>query len=104
MALRRQGRRLAAYGAAAKGTVLLNCLDLPPGTIEFVADRSPHKQGRYVPGVRVPVRPPQALLDERPDDVLLLAWNLEAEVLAQQAEYRRRGGRFIVPIPDVRVV
>ncbi len=102
--LRRQGRRLAAYGAAAKGTVLLNCLDLPPATIAFVADRSPHKQGLFVPGVRVPVRAPQALLDEQPDDVLLLAWNLEAEVLAQQAEYRRRGGRFIVPIPDVRLV
>lgn len=102
--LKASGRRLAAYGAAAKGTILLNCLDLPTGTLAFVADRSPHKQGLYVPGARVPVRAPQALLDEQPDDVLLLAWNLEAEILAQQAEYRRRGGRFIVPVPDVRVV
>ncbi len=102
--LKRQGRRLAGYGAAAKATVLLDCLALPPGTLEFVVDRSPHKQGLLIPGARVPVRAPQALLDERPDDVLLFAWNLEAEVLEQQAEYRRRGGRFIVPIPDVRVV
>lgn len=100
--LKRAGRRLAAYGAAAKGAVLLNCLDLPAGTLEFVVDRSPHKQGLHMPGVHLPVRAPQALLDEQPDDVLLLAWNLEAEVLAQQAEYRRRGGRFIVPIPEVR--
>ncbi len=103
-ARRRRGRRLAAYGAAAKGTVLLNCLDLPAGSVEFVVDRSPHKQGLFVPGVRVPVRAPETLLAEQPDDVLLLAWNLEEEVLAQQAEYRRRGGRFIVPIPSLRVV
>ncbi len=104
VSLRREGRRVAAYGAAAKGTVLLNCLALPPGTLDFVADRSPHKQGLFVPGVRLPVRPPEALLEEQPDDVLLLAWNLETEVLAQQLEYRRRGGRFIVPIPEPRLV
>lgn len=104
LGLKASGRRLAAYGAAAKGTILLNCLGLPAGTLDFVADRSPHKQGLFVPGVRVPVRAPQALLDEQPDDVLLLAWNLEAEILTQQAEYRRRGGRFIVPVPAVRLV
>ncbi len=101
---RREGGRLAAYGAAAKGTVALNALGLAPGTISFVADRSPHKQGRYVPGVRIPIRPPQALLEDQPDYVLLLAWNLADEVMTQQAEYRARGGRFIVPLPEVKVL
>jgi SAM-dependent methyltransferase len=102
--LHQRGDRLAAYGAAAKGTVLLNALGLEPGTISFVADRSPHKQGRYMPGVRVPIVPPSALLAEQPDHVLILAWNLAEEVLAQQAEYRARGGRFIVPLPHPRLV
>jgi hypothetical protein len=98
-----QGKRIAAYGAAAKGTTLLNAVGLDARSIDFVADRSPHKQGRLVPGVRIPIRPPEALLEAQPDYVLLLAWNLADEVLAQQAEYRRRGGRFIVPVPEVRV-
>jgi len=84
--------------------MLLNSLDVGADVVRFVVDRSPHKQGRYVPGVRLPIRPPEALLAEQPDYVLLLAWNLEDEILAQQAEYRRRGGRFIVPIPAPRVV
>jgi SAM-dependent methyltransferase len=99
-----QGRRLAAYGAAAKATVLLNYLRPERGAIGFVADRSPHKQGRFVPGIRLPIRPPAALLEEQPDYVLVLAWNLAEEIVAQQAEYRRRGGRFIVPIPEPRVL
>ncbi len=98
------GLRLAGYGAAAKATVLLNYVDPPPGRIAFVADRSPHKQGRLIPGVRVPIRPPEALLDEQPDVVLLLAWNLRDEVLDQQAEYRRRGGRFLVPLPELELL
>ena len=93
------GKRVVAYGAAAKGAVLLNALGLPDGVIEFVADRSPHKQGRYMPGVRIPIVAPERLLDEMPDVVLLLAWNFADEVMEQQAEYRRRGGRFIVPVP-----
>jgi hypothetical protein len=98
-ALAEAGLRLAAYGASAKGAVLLNVLDLPPGQLEFVVDRSPHKQGRLMPGVRLPIVAPEALLERRPDVVLVLVWNLLDEVLAQQAEYRRRGGRFLVPIP-----
>ena len=101
--LKSQGRRIAGYGAAAKGVVLLNYTNLGPEVIDFVVDRSPHKQGRYLPGVRIPVRTPAALLADRPDHVLLLAWNLEGEIRAQQAEYLRRGGRFIVPIPAVRL-
>jgi len=102
--LRGRGARLAVYGAAAKASVLLNCLELPPGTLEFVVDRSPHKQGRFLPGLRLPIRPVEALLDEQPDYALLTAWNLKDEVLAQQAKYRHRGGRFILPLPEVEIL
>jgi hypothetical protein len=102
--LKQRGCRVAAYGAAAKGTVLLNYSRIGEDVLDFVADRSPYKQGRLVPGVRVPISPPSRLIEERPDYTLLLSWNLADEVLQQQAEYRRLGGQFIVPIPDVRIV
>lgn len=102
--LRRRGHRIAAYGAAAKGSTLLNFFGIDCRTIEFVADRSPHKQGKLMPGVGIPIVGPQNLLAARPDYVLLLTWNFADEILAQQADFRAGGGRFIVPIPDVRVV
>lgn len=102
--LRSQEKRIAAYGAAAKGAALLNALGLPDGTLDFVADRSPHKQGRYIPGVHVPIVAPERLLEEMPDYVLLLAWNFADEIMAQQAEYGRRGGRFVVPLPTPTIV
>jgi SAM-dependent methyltransferase len=102
--LRGQGRRLAAYGAPAKGTVLLNACGIGAETLEFTVDRSPHKQGRLVPGVRVPIRPVEDLLREMPDFTLLLPWNLTDEIVAQQAEYLDRGGAFIVAVPTTRVI
>ena len=102
--LKDRGHRIAAYGAAAKGTVLLNAFGIGTERIEFVADRSEHKQGRYMPGVHIPIVGPEALLAEMPDEVLLLAWNLADEILEQQAEYRRRGGRFIIPAPVPEVI
>ena len=99
-----QGKRLAAYGAAAKGATLLNYCGIGRDLLEFVVDRSTYKQGRYMPGVRLPVYPPSKLLESMPDYALLLTWNFADEILEQQAEYRRRGGRFIIPIPDPHVV
>jgi SAM-dependent methyltransferase len=98
--LRRDGARLAGYGAAAKGTILLNFAGLGPDVLEFVADRNVHKQGRYIPGVRLPIVPPARILQEQPDYLLILPWNFKEEIMEQQSEYRRRGGRFIVPVPE----
>jgi hypothetical protein len=102
--LKGEGRSIAAYGAAAKGAVLLNAFGIGRETLDFVADRSPHKVGMYMPGVRIPVVSATRLLEAMPDACLLLAWNFADEILAQQSEYRRRGGRFVIPGPTVRVV
>jgi len=103
LARKKAGRRLAAYGAAAKGAMLLSTLGIGSEVLDFVVDRNPRKQGHYLPGTHVPISPPERLLSDMPDDVLLLAWNFADEIQAQQAEYRRRGGTFIVPIPVLRV-
>jgi len=102
--LKEKEQRLAAYGAAAKGSTLLNYFQIGREALDFVVDRSTFKQGRYMPGVHLPVSPPARLLEEMPSHVLLLTWNFAEEILEQQAEYRRRGGRFIIPIPELRVV
>jgi predicted TPR repeat methyltransferase len=102
--LKGKGHRISAYGAAAKGATLLNTLGVGREIIDEVADRSPHKQDHYMPGVRIPIRSPEQVFTSSPDYVLLLAWNYADEILAQQAEYRRAGGRFIVPVPEPKVV
>jgi SAM-dependent methyltransferase len=102
--LRGKGKRIAAYGASAKGSTLLNTFGIGADLVDFVVDRSSHKQGRYTPGTHLLIEPPARLLEAMPDYVLLLTWNFADEILAQQAEYRMRGGRFIVPVPEVKVV
>ena len=103
-ALKGEGKRIAVYGASAKGSTLLNYFGIGSETLEFVVDRSSVKQGHLTPGTRLPIFPPDKLVEAMPEYVLLLTWNFADEILEQQAEYRRRGGRFIIPVPDVRVV
>ncbi|MGH2759690.1 MAG: methyltransferase domain-containing protein [Actinomycetota bacterium] len=102
--LRYQGRVIAAYGASAKGTILLNACGIGRETISFVVDRSPVKQGLFLPGSELPVVEPERLLEVRPDVTMLLAWNFADEILSQQADYRARGGRFLVPVPEPRMI
>lgn len=102
--LKSEGRSIAAYGAAAKATVMFNYLGFGQDLIDFVADRSPYKQSKYMPGVHLPILAPDALLDRQPDYVLLNTWNFASEILEQQAEYRRRGGKFIIPMPELKIV
>lgn len=99
-----EGARLAAYGASAKGSTLLNAFGIGRETLDFVADKSDVKQGLYTPGTHLPIVSPDRLLEERPDYVLLLTWNFADEILREQAAYREAGGRFIVPIPQPEVV
>jgi SAM-dependent methyltransferase len=102
--LKSRGHRIAAYGAAAKGATLLNYTRLGPAIIDYVVDRNPHKHGKYMPGQHLAIRPPECLLEDQPDFVLLLVWNFADEVLQDQAAYRRRGGRFIIPVPEARII
>ena len=101
--LKEEGRRIAAYGASAKGSTLMNTFGIDRSLIDFVVDRSSLKLGRFTPGNHLPILPPQALVEQRPDYVLLLTWNFATEILAQQSEFRRLGGRFIIPVPEVAV-
>jgi len=102
--MKKDGKRIAAYGASAKSTTLLNYYGIGKEVIDFVVDRSTVKQGRYTPGTQLPIFAPEALLEHQPDYVLLLTWNFAEEILAQQVEYRNRGGRLILPIPELRVM
>jgi SAM-dependent methyltransferase len=102
--LKRQGKSLAAYGASAKGSTLLNYCGIGAETLDFVADRSPYKQARLTPGTHLPIVPPDELPKRQPDYTLLLTWNFAGEILAQQQAYRDAGGKFIVPIPEVKIV
>ena len=101
---RREGKRVVGYGAPGKGNTLLNFCGIRTDLLDFTVDRNPYKQGQFLPGTHVPIRHPDALEHARPDYILILPWNLTDEIVAQLAHARQWGGRFVVPIPEVRVI
>lgn len=102
--LKKEGQTVAGYGAAAKGNVLLNYSKITPDLISFIVDSISYKQGKYTPGTHIPIYAESHLLKKMPDYTLILAWNFADEIISKNAEYRARGGRFIIPVPYLRIV
>lgn len=101
--LKSRNQRIAVYGASAKGSTLMNYCGIGSELVDYVVDRSTVKQGRFTPGNHLRIHDPGKLLEDQPDYTLLLTWNFADEILAQQSEYRDRGGQFIFPLPEVKV-
>lgn len=102
--LKAEGKRIIGYGASAKGNTLLNTCGIGTGELDYIIDNTPFKQDKIAPGSWLPVRPPERLLADQPDYALLLAWNFAPEIIRRETEYQQRGGRFIVPIPEPKII
>jgi hypothetical protein len=101
---KRAGKAVVAYGAPGKGNTLLNYCGIRTDFVDYAVDRNPYKHGRYTPGTHIPIFPPDRIRETKPDYVLILPWNLKDEISEQMAYVREWGGRFVVPIPEVRVL
>ena len=101
---RESGKRVVGYGAPAKGNTLLNYCGVRSDLLEYTVDRSPHKQGLFLPGTHIPIVHPDRIAQTQPDFVLILPWNLKDEIVEQMAHVRSWGGEFVVPIPEVRIL
>lgn len=102
--LKKESKSVAAYGAPAKGNTLLNYCSIDTNLVSFTVDKNPLKVGLYTPGMHLPVLPVSAILEQQPDYLLILAWNFAGEIMEQQHEYQARGGKFIIPIPEPRII
>ena len=100
---KREGKRIVGYGAPAKGNTLLNYCGIGVNYLDYTVDRSPHKQGRFLPGSRIPIAPPEKVKETKPNYLLILPWNLKDEIMGQMEGIREWGGKFVVPIPEVTV-
>jgi hypothetical protein len=100
---KRGGKKIAGYGAPGKGNTLLNYCSIRTDFIDYTVDRNPHKHGKFLPGTHIPIFPPDQIQRTRPDYLLILPWNLRQEIMKQNAFIREWGGKFVVPIPEVKV-
>ena len=98
-----EGKTIVGYGAPGKGNTLLNYCGIRQDFVDFTVDRNPYKHGRYLPGTRIPIKPPEALAEARPDYVLILPWNLRDEIAGQLADIAELGTQFAVPVPHLEV-
>jgi hypothetical protein len=101
--VKREGRSVAGYGAPGKGNTLLNYCGIREDFLDYTVDRSPHKQGKFLPGTHIPIFHPDKIKETKPDYVLILPWNLKTEIMQQMAHIRNWGGRFVVPIPEAQI-
>lgn len=102
--LKKKGKTIAGYGAAARGNILMNYCHIGKREIDFIVDSTPYKQGLYTPGTHIKIFPEEKLVERRPDYVLILAWNFAEEIMQKQKEYQKLGGKFIIPVPHVTIV
>ncbi len=101
---KREGKSIVGYGAPAKGNTLLNYCGVRSDFIDYTVDRSPHKQGLFLPGTRIPIYHPDRIKETRPHYLLILPWNLRDEITEQMGNIREWGGQFVIPIPEVKVI
>jgi hypothetical protein len=104
VAAKNEGKIIVGYGAPAKGNTLLNYCGIRSDFLDYTVDRSPYKQGYYLPGVRIPIFSPDMIKKTKPDYVLILPWNIKDEVMQQMAFIREWGAQFVVPIPEVKIL